>query len=106
MLSEREKKFVEYWEANRLREKQLLPQLLFGIPMGLLFALPILIILFTGKLWYTRADMAAHSVSPYVMVVAVLIIAVFIAIFYKRHQWDMKEQQYLELKAREEKEKD
>lgn len=104
MLSEKEKQFVEYWEANRLREKQLLPQLLYGIPMGLLFALPILIILFTGKLWYTRADMQANTMSPFVLITAVIIIAVFIAVFYKRHQWDMKEQQYLELKSREEKE--
>jgi len=104
MLSKRERKFVEYWEANRLREKKLSTQLLFGIPMGLIFALPIFIILFTAKKWYTRADMAAHSVNPFVLVFAVAIITVFIAVFYKKHQWDMKEQQYLELKRKEEKE--
>ena len=33
--------------------------------------------------------------------IAVVIIVVFVAIFYKRHQWDMKEQQYLEMKAKQ-----
>ena len=92
---------MQYWEANRLREKKLGFQLLVGIPMGLLFSLPILIILFTGKLWYTRAEMVANTSSkPWVLMVAVFLIAVFVAIFNKRHQWERKEQWYQELKAR------
>lgn len=103
MLNEREQQFIQYWEANRLREKQWQHQLLTGIPIGLLFAVPVLAIVFTGKLWYKRADMAMNAmVSPYILVVAVFVITVFVSIFYKRHQWDMKEQQYLQLKAREE----
>lgn len=102
MLTEREKQFVRYWEANRLREKKLNKQLLLGIPIGLLFALPILIIVFTGKFWYVRAEMQANTmVNPVVLIIAIVVIAVFVAVFYKRHQWDMREQQYLELKARE-----
>jgi hypothetical protein len=38
--------------------------------------------------------------------IAIICIAVFMAVFYKRHQWDMKEQQYLELKAKEQEEQD
>lgn len=102
MLTEREKQFIQYWEANRLRDKQWQTQLLAGIPIGLLFALPVLAIVFTGKLWYKRADMAMNTmVSPYILIVAVFVITVFVAIFYKRHQWDMKEQYYRQLKARE-----
>jgi membrane protein YdbS with pleckstrin-like domain len=103
MLSEREREFIQYWEANRLREKKVNKQLLVGLPVGLLFAIPVLLILFSGKLWYKKADAVANTQSsPIVLMVAVICIAVFIAIFYKRHQWDMKEQQYLELKAKEE----
>ncbi|AXY73069.1 hypothetical protein D3H65_03385 [Paraflavitalea soli] len=103
MLSEREKQFMQYWEANRDRENRWQQQLLAGIPMGLLFSLPVLAIIFTGKLWYQRADMAMNAMaSPYVLIVAVFVITVFVSIFYKRHQWDMKEQQYRQLKAREE----
>jgi membrane protein YdbS with pleckstrin-like domain len=101
MLSEREKQFIEYWEANRDKEKKTNRQLLIGLPVGLLFTIPIILSVFSAKFWYKRADMEANTTSPTVLIVAVLIIAVFIAIFHKRHQWEMKEQQYQELKARE-----
>jgi membrane protein YdbS with pleckstrin-like domain len=103
MLTQEEKQFLRYWEANRLREKKLNKQLLVGLPVGLLFAIPVLIALFSGKLWYQRADMQANAnSSPVILIVAVICIAVFVAVFYKRHQWEMREQQYLELKAKEE----
>lgn len=105
-MTERELQFIEYWEANRLREKKWQYQLMVGIPIGLLFSLPIIIIVFTGRYWYVRADMEANaSLSPTLLIICVVIIAIFVAIFYKRHQWDMKEQQYRELKAKEEREK-
>jgi L-cystine uptake protein TcyP (sodium:dicarboxylate symporter family) len=104
MINEQEKMFIEFWEANRLKEKKVLKQLLIGLPMGVLFGLPVMIILFTGKFWYRRADMVANSqLNPTVLLVAVILIIVFVAIFYKRHQWEMKEQQYLEFKAKQEK---
>lgn len=103
MLTEREKQFIQYWEAVRERDSRWQQQLLAGIPVGLLFALPVLAIVFTGKLWYKRADMAMNTMmNPYVLIVAVFVITVFVAIFYKRHQWDQKDQYYRQLKAREE----
>lgn len=76
-----------------------------GIPIGLLFSLPIIIIVFTGRYWYVRADMEVNaSLNPTLLIICVVLIAVFVAIFYKRHQWDMKEQQYKELRAKELKE--
>jgi hypothetical protein len=102
MLNEQEKMFVKYWEANRLKEKRIIKQLLIGLPVGVLFGLPVILILFSGKFWYKRADMVATThLNPLVLIIAVVMIIVFVAIFYKRHQWDMKEQQYLEFKARE-----
>ena len=102
MLDQREKLFIEYWELNRERERNLLYQVLTGLPIGLLFALPIIFILFTGRYWFKRADMVANAeLNPVLLVSAVFIIAVFVAVLYKRHQWEMKEQQYKELKAKE-----
>jgi len=102
MLDQKEKLFVEYWERNREREKNILYQLLTGLPIGLLFALPIIFILFTGRYWFKRADMVANSeLNPVLLVAAVFIIATFVAVMYRRHQWDMKEQQYKELKVKE-----
>ena len=103
MLTETEKLFLKYWEANRDKEKKKLKQLLLGIPIGLIFTLPVLLLLFSGRFWYKRADMIANTkINPTVLLVAILIIVAFFAVFYKQHQWEMKEQQYMELKAREE----
>ena len=105
MLTHDEKQFLRYWEANRLREKKLNKQLLIGLPIGLLFAVPVLIALFSGRFWYQRAEMQANSnSSPVILIVAIICIAVFVGVFYKRHQWEMREQHYLELKAKEENE--
>lgn len=102
MLDERERLFVEYWERSRQKEKRIVYQILTGLPIGLLFALPIIFLLFSSRYWYKRADMVANSeMSPMVLIFAVLLIAGFVAILYKRHQWDRKEQQYRELKLKE-----
>ncbi|MEO5683567.1 MAG: hypothetical protein ABIQ88_13040 [Chitinophagaceae bacterium] len=108
MLSEREKQFIAYWEKNRLKEKKVFRQLLVGLPLGLLFVVPIILNFSSG--WYKRANMWARGhaddSSGTVLLVAALIILVFIAIFSKRHRWEMNEQTYRELEAREEKEKE
>ena len=105
MMTEQERLFVEYWEANRLKEKKLMKQLLIGLPVGALFGIPIIFMLITGKFWYKRADMEATShLNPIVLIVAVVFIIIFVAIFHKKHQWEMKEQQYLEIKSKHENE--
>jgi len=102
MLNERENLFIQYWEVNRLKQKSIIYQLLTGLPIGILFSLPIVILLFTSQLWYKRADMVAKSqLNPFVLIVAVFLISVFVAVLYKRHQWDLKEQQYRELLKRQ-----
>jgi sterol desaturase/sphingolipid hydroxylase (fatty acid hydroxylase superfamily) len=102
MLTQEEQKFVEYWKNNREREKKLFRQLLIGLPAGLLFAVAILSIFSTG--WYKRAHMEAYSgSSPIIFLVAIFAIIGFIAIFSKRHKWDMNEQHYLELLEKQKK---
>ncbi|HXB31817.1 MAG TPA: hypothetical protein VNV35_00280 [Puia sp.] len=100
MLTQREKDFIRYWEANRLRRKKVVRQFLVGIPIGLLFVIPIVINFSSG--WYRRADMEARSgdFNPVVLLIALLLIVGFTAIFYQRHQWDQYEQHYRELLAR------
>lgn len=105
MYSEHEKHFMIWWEENRLKEKRVFKQWLMGIPVGLLFAIPILINFFSG--WFKRADMdlnsqiSNHEFSPMVLIIAMLLIVSFIAIFSKKYKWEMNEQRYLELKARQ-----
>lgn len=104
MLTQREKDFIRYWEANRLSRKKVVRQFLIGIPAGLLLVIPIVINFSSG--WYKRADMEAHSpdFNPMVLLVALLLIVAFTAIFYQRHKWDQYEQSYQELRARLQKE--
>jgi uncharacterized membrane protein len=104
MLNEEEKAFIQYWEQNRDRQKKIFRQFLIGIPIGLLFAIPIVINFASG--WYRRADMEANSgeFNPMVLLIALLIIVAFVAIFSRRHKWDQYEQRYRELLARQSKE--
>jgi len=105
MLSPEENRFIEYWEKNRARQKKTFKQLLIGIPFGMLLAIPISINFFSS--WYKRAEMVRNSedFNPVVLLVALLLIIGFVAIFSQKHKWDMREQKYLELlekKKREE----
>ncbi len=100
MLTKEEKAFLVYWEANRTSRKKVFRQWLVGIPAGLLIAIPILINYATG--WYKRAAMVAGAeFNPLVLLVALVLIVSFTAIFYKQHQWDQLEQRYRELKAKD-----
>jgi hypothetical protein len=103
-ISEDERKFLLYWEKQRLKDKRLTNQLMFGLPIGILFSIPILINFFLGKFWYKRADAVGISqFSPTVLVIAVLLITVFVALLNRRFRWELLEQQNLELKAKEKK---
>lgn len=103
-MTREETDFIRYWAANRLRRKKVSRQLLVGIPAGLLITVPIVINLASG--WYKRATMEANSsdFNPLVLIVALLIIVAFSAIFWQRHQWDQYEQRYLELMIKLDKE--
>ncbi len=99
---------MTYWRQNRDREKRTFRQLLVGLPIGLVFAVPIVINYSSG--WYKRANMWANGhaeeSSGTVLIVAALVILVFIAVFSKKHRWDMNEQDYRELEAKQQKEND
>ncbi len=103
MLSEEEEAFIEYWKANRERQKKTIYQFIVGIPVALLFVIPIAINVFSG--WYKRAAMMMHtgSFNPGVLLLALLLITVFIAIFSRKFRWDQNEQRYIELLAKKEK---
>ncbi len=98
MLSAEEKEFVRWWEANRLKEKRLLKQLSIGLPLGLAFGFPILLsVLFRG--WYKNMPYVSGSQLTIIMI-AVLLIVVFYAIFRMRFKWEINEQRYHEMKEK------
>jgi predicted ABC-type exoprotein transport system permease subunit len=96
MLSKSDEDFLLYWEKNRDKEKKLMYRLFISLPLGLLISGGILFSLDLN--WYQRANMVANSqTNPLVLLIAVVAIAVFTAIFYKKFKWDMNEQHYKEL---------
>jgi len=106
MLTQEEKDFLHYWEQNRTRQKKIFRQFLVGIPIGLLFVIPIAINFASG--WDKRASMEANSqdFNPLVLLIALLLIVGFTAIFYRQHRWDQYEQRYRELLSRQSREEE
>jgi len=102
-LTEEEKNFVVYWERNRLGKKKFLRQFTIAFPLTVLMIVALFINIFSG--WDKRAEMVIRgdSSSLYIVVVAVIGIAVFVTVFSSRHKWEQNEQRYLELKGKEKK---
>ncbi len=102
MLSEDEEAFITYWRLNRDKQKRTFRQFLLGIPLALLFVIPIVINFFSG--WYKRAKMMSRTsdFNPGVLLLALVLIVIFIAIFSRRFKWEQNEQKYIELLARKE----
>lgn len=100
MLSENEKKFIDYWEVKR-QENKLNPFFFFsGFAGGL--AIGFLVIIAIGIGWYKRATMEANSMlNPVVLIVAIIAISIFIAFFYNSFKYEQNEQLYSELKKKE-----
>ena len=99
MLTEQEKLFLEFWEKNRDKQKKLLHQLALGLPLGLVFALPILLsVLFHS--WYKNMIYISGS-QVTVILITVLGIAVFFALIRMKFKWENNEQLYKELKFKE-----
>ena len=109
MLTQDESRFIEYWEANRLRRKKFSKQLALGLPLGVVIVVGIFFSFLSG--WHKQAEIEirsqAQSTPDYstiilVLIVAALLIVVFTAVFSARHKWDMHEQRYRELLAKKE----
>ena len=99
MITDQEKLFLEYWEKNRDKQKKSLYQLAFGLPIGLVFALPILLSIIFHD-WYKNMEYISNSEVTVIMM-AVLAIAVFYALFRMKFKWEMNDQLYKELKFKE-----
>ena len=99
MLTKDEMLFLEYWEKSRNKEKQFLRQLAAGLPIGLVFALPVLVaVLFHG--WYKNMIYISDS-QLIVIIIGVFCVAIFFSIFRGRFKWEQNEQLYKELKFKE-----
>ncbi len=102
MLTQEENNFILFWEDNRLNNKVNFFQFIKGLSRGLAISLAIIALVISG--WYQRANMQANAkLSTGVFIVALALIAIFMAWLYKNFQWESNEQKYLELIAKKEK---
>lgn len=104
MFSQKEKEFIEHWEKVREKESRFLSKLGRGLPMAILFGLPIILSLIAVYIlspeWYTKISMAASG-SLNTLLIAVIITILFFSYFRMHFKWEMNEQLYLELKSRQ-----
>jgi hypothetical protein len=106
-LSPQQEEFMAWWEKNRDKEKRTFRQLVVGLPLGLIFASPIILNFIASRFWYRRAEAVGNSqFNPAVLLIAAAAIAAFVAIMNKKLKWEQHEQYYLSLKARKEDEND
>ncbi len=94
---------MRYWEANRLKKKRSLKNILISTPLGIVLVIGIFINFFSG--WYKRAAMEANADPSLflVLLIAGIIIVAFVGIFSSYHKWDINENYYKELLARKDK---
>ena len=98
MLSEENESFLVYWSENREKQRTSLRPFVIGLSGGFAIGISILLVLESG--WYERANMVANSrLSSVVFLVAILVISIFMAFFYRKFRWEMQEQRYLEMLA-------
>jgi membrane protein YdbS with pleckstrin-like domain len=104
MLSEKDKKFMSIWEKERDRRNTVSDKILSGLPMALMFSLPIILLIFVVYIffpeWYTRISSTSQG-TFITVVVAVLISTLFFSYFRMHYKWEMNEQLYHELKKKE-----
>lgn len=104
MISEQETKFVQYWEQNRERENTFKRKLTGGLPMALIFSLPIVLSVVVVRLflpeWYTKISETTPG-TFITIIFAMIVVALFYSFFRMQYKWEMNEQLYRELKEKE-----
>jgi uncharacterized membrane protein len=103
MLADKEQQFLAYWEQNRIPFSSFGSKMLRGLPMAIMFGLPILlsvmVVYFFFPEWYMKIS-ATTSGTFGVVVIAVCIAILFFSYFRMHFKWEMNEQAYLELKQK------
>jgi hypothetical protein len=101
MVTDQEQLFLNYWDANRDKQTKLFYRLTIGLPLGLVFAFPVLLSVIFHD-WYKRMIFISSSQITLILI-TVLGIAVFFALFRMNFKWEENEQRYKELKFKQNK---
>ncbi len=104
MLSEKEEQFIIYWERSREMQSTFLSKVSSGLPMALVFGLPILLSVVIVYLffpeWYTKISNTGPGTFK-IIVIAVFVAMLFFSYFRMQFKWEMNEQAYQELKNKQ-----
>jgi len=104
MLSEKEKQFMVRWEKVREKERTVSEKIRNGLPMAVIFSLPILLFIFSVRIflpdWYTKISNTGSGTFV-AIIIALLLCILFFAYFRMQYKWEMNEQLYTELKNKE-----
>ena len=106
MLSEKDIQFLRYWERVRETENTFTSKLTRGLPMAILFGLPIILSVVVIRLFIPDWYMKISQTSPgafITIIIAMCLIIVFYAYFRMQYKWEMNEQLYQEKKIKEDK---
>ena len=104
MISEKEQSFILYWEKNREIENTFVRKLTAGLPMAIIFALPVILFVMLIKIflpeWYMKVSGVAAG-SFFAVLLALFVLVIFYAYFRMQFKWESNEQLYNELKLKQ-----
>ena len=107
MFTQKELEFMRHWEEVRGNQSRFVSKLTRGLPMAMLFGLPVILSLMAVYIlspdWYAKISVSASGVFE-TLLLAVILIILFFSYFRMHFKWEMNEQLYLELKSRMKKE--
>lgn len=99
MLKKEEDEFFERWTTQRLVYKNAARPFFIGLSAGISIGIAILLSIYLG--WYQRANIELNSnMNPFVFLIAIIAISIFMAYIYRNYQWEKNEQRYLSILAR------
>lgn len=104
MISEKDIAFLRYWERTRDIENTFLSKLTRGLPMAILFGLPIILLIVVVRIFFPDWYMKISGTSPGMFasaVIAMIGVVLFYSFFRMQHKWEMNDQLYKELKSKE-----
>ncbi len=90
-----------YWESEREKQGSIKGKIVNGLPMAVLFSLPIILFIFAVYIffpdWYTKISNTSSGTFISI-IIAVFLCILFFSYFRMYYKWEMNEQLYRELK--------
>jgi preprotein translocase subunit SecF len=106
MLTDSENRFIVHWEKVRIPYSSTSSKFRRGLPMALIFGgslfLSLVGVYFLSPEWYTKISQRANS-SVFAIIIGLFLSILFFAYFKMHFKWEMDEQMFNELKAKQKK---